>query len=53
MDLNPFNMINPCGHAGLEVTQLKDLGVNKNQKLIVSDLVIKLCEQLGYQKPSS
>lgn len=27
MDLAPFSMINPCGHAGLRVTQLADLGV--------------------------
>jgi len=26
MDLAPFSRINPCGMAGLEVTQLKDLG---------------------------
>ena len=28
MDLRPFQAINPCGHAGLQVTQLADLGVN-------------------------
>ncbi len=27
MDLAPFLNINPCGYAGLEVTQLTDLGV--------------------------
>ncbi len=27
MDLRPFLGINPCGYAGLEVTQLADLGV--------------------------
>jgi len=27
MDLQPFLGINPCGYAGLEVTQLADLGV--------------------------
>jgi lipoyl(octanoyl) transferase len=26
MDLTPFSAINPCGYAGLEVTQLADLG---------------------------
>ncbi len=26
MDLMPFTRINPCGYAGLEVTQIKDLG---------------------------
>ncbi len=28
MDLTPFQSINPCGYAGLQVTQLVDLGVN-------------------------
>jgi lipoyl(octanoyl) transferase len=27
MDLTPFRDINPCGYAGLEVTQLRDLGI--------------------------
>lgn len=26
MDLTPFKAINPCGHAGMAVTQLRDLG---------------------------
>lgn len=26
MDLSPFNRINPCGYAGLQMTQSKDLG---------------------------
>ena len=28
MDLEPFSRINPCGMAGLEVTQLATLGVS-------------------------
>jgi lipoyl(octanoyl) transferase len=28
MDLTPFSMINPCGCAGLEVTQLAELGID-------------------------
>lgn len=27
MDLSPFSLINPCGYQGLQVTQLRDLGV--------------------------
>jgi lipoyl(octanoyl) transferase len=27
MDLSPFAMIDPCGYSGLEVTQLRDLGI--------------------------
>jgi len=30
MDLSPFAGINPCGYTGLEVTQLRDLGVTDN-----------------------
>jgi len=48
MDLSPFNNINPCGYAGLEVTQCKDLGITNNlqdlsnqlSKILV-DLIIK------------
>ena len=28
MDLSPFSMINPCGYADLEVTQLAELGID-------------------------
>ena len=27
MDLAPFSFINPCGHAGLRVTQARDVGI--------------------------
>jgi lipoyl(octanoyl) transferase len=27
LDLSPFTAINPCGHAGMPVTRLKDLGL--------------------------
>ena len=27
MDTEPFSRINPCGYAGLQVTQLRDLGI--------------------------
>ncbi|MEO6147221.1 MAG: lipoyl(octanoyl) transferase LipB [Sulfuriferula sp.] len=27
MDLTPFGLINPCGYAGLAVTQTRDLGI--------------------------
>ncbi|MGB8337482.1 MAG: lipoyl(octanoyl) transferase LipB [Burkholderiales bacterium] len=30
MDLEPFTRINPCGYAGMQVTQTKDLGVRAN-----------------------
>jgi lipoyl(octanoyl) transferase len=30
LDLEPFNRINPCGYAGLEMTRLTDLGGARN-----------------------
>jgi lipoyl(octanoyl) transferase len=29
MDLSPFKGINPCGYEGLQVTQLRDLGITE------------------------
>lgn len=31
MDLSPFKAINPCGYAGMQVTQCRDLGVRESQ----------------------
>jgi lipoyl(octanoyl) transferase len=32
MDLAPFGAIDPCGYPGLQVTQLKDLGVSQSPR---------------------
>jgi len=42
MDLAPFRAIDPCGHAGLEVTQLRDLGVDAPIEDIGERLVSRL-----------
>ena len=34
MDLTPYDFINPCGYAGLRVTQLKDFGVSAPLEMI-------------------
>ena len=34
MDLSPFAMIDPCGYSGLEVTQLRDLGIAATMETI-------------------
>jgi lipoyl(octanoyl) transferase len=34
MDLSPFSMIDPCGYSGLEMTQLKDLGIDASMETI-------------------
>ena len=45
MDLTPFAAINPCGYAGMTVTQLRDLGVNVS----VSEAGEALLQQLQKQ----
>ena len=47
MDLEPFQRINPCGYAGLEVTQLASLGVNAGVEQIGGELVPLLLKRLG------
>jgi len=46
MDLTPFTHINPCGYAGLEATQLKDLGVMAPADAISRELGVILQERL-------
>ena len=46
MDLAPFRAIDPCGYAGLEVTQLCDLGVTEPIEDIGVRLVSKLTRHL-------
>ena len=38
MDLSPFGRINPCGMAGLKVTQLADLGGPRDLRLVAEAL---------------
>ncbi len=46
MDLAPFRAIDPCGHAGLEVTQLRDLGVDATIEEISERLISKLTRHI-------
>ncbi|MEK6663128.1 MAG: lipoyl(octanoyl) transferase LipB [Pseudomonadota bacterium] len=46
MDLTPFTHINPCGYAGLEATQLKDLGVVVDWEAVSRELGTILQERL-------
>ena len=48
MDLSPFSHINPCGYAGLEVTQLKDLGIDEGIDEVAKGLLCCLQQSLGY-----
>ncbi len=48
MDLEPFKRINPCGFAGLETTQVADLGGPADPERVAADLLPHLLERLGY-----
>ncbi len=46
MDLEPFTRINPCGHAGLPVTQLRDLGIDTDLLATARILLPQLTRRL-------
>jgi lipoyl(octanoyl) transferase len=48
MDLEPFTRINPCGYPGLQVTQLRDLGVLLTPDAVAEELLPVLGRQFGY-----
>ncbi|CAM2815305.1 lipoyl(octanoyl) transferase LipB [Moritella viscosa] len=48
MDLSPFLRINPCGYAGMEMTQTSDLGGATSLGEIQPKLVEHLCSLLEY-----
>lgn len=48
MDLEPFSRINPCGHQGLAVTQLRDLGCSLTLEALADRLTPQLTRHLGY-----
>lgn len=50
LDLAPFAGINPCGYAGMEVTRLKDLGIDLSVEQVCDDLVPLLKARLGYDE---
>ena len=56
MNLSPFSRINPCGHEGLEVTQLSDLASGISTKEVGIDLAERLKKELialaGHGVPS-
>lgn len=48
MDLAPFTRIDPCGYRGLEVTQLRDLGIRTDLEAVGTALCRLLMKHLGY-----
>lgn len=47
MDLEPFRRINPCGYAGLEMTQLSELGGPADLGAVADALAPQLLAALG------
>lgn len=47
MDLEPFRRINPCGYRGLEVIDLRSLGVELPLRQLAELLAPHLCAALG------
>lgn len=47
MNLEPFRRINPCGHSGLQMTQLSELGGPANVHQVAGLLVPQLASRLG------
>lgn len=46
MNLAPFHAIDPCGYPGLEVTQVRDLGITDTPELVGARLTQLLIEAL-------
>jgi lipoyl(octanoyl) transferase len=49
MDLEPFRRINPCGYAGLEMTQLAALGARLTVREAADELAPLLARELGVE----
>jgi lipoyl(octanoyl) transferase len=53
MDLEPFRRINPCGYAGLEMTQVGDLGGPADVESVAAALAPRLLESLGLRQSAT
>ena len=49
MDLGPFRRINPCGYAGLEMTQVSELGGPAELGTVADALAPRLLAALGFR----
>ena len=50
MDLSPFSAIDPCGYAGLQMSQTKDLGIKETPHEIGQALMQLLKEKLAHDR---
>lgn len=46
MDLEPFGRINPCGYQGLQITDLRSLGVSLDLQAVAQSLAPRLLQSL-------
>jgi lipoyl(octanoyl) transferase len=46
MDLSPFQAINPCGYAGMQVTQINDLTAGFDLQIVAETLLAHLTRQI-------
>lgn len=53
LDLAPFQRIDPCGHRGLAMTRLADLGVGAGVHEVAVPLLAALLERLGLASVSA
>ena len=51
MDLKPFSRINPCGYAGMQITQLADFIPTPDFQTVTTQVLETLCKNLGYTTP--
>ncbi|MGX5172902.1 lipoyl(octanoyl) transferase LipB [Aliikangiella sp. IMCC44653] len=49
MDTEPFRRINPCGYAGMQVTQVSENGGPSDIQQVANDLIDAIMHNLNYQ----
>lgn len=49
-DLGPFQRINPCGYAGLQVTSCRDLGIAESTMEVAGSVSEYLAQHLAYEQ---
>lgn len=47
MDMEPFSRINPCGYAGLPMTEVRAFSADARLDSVADDLLVSLCRQLS------
>ena len=48
MNMAPYEQINPCGHAGQQITQTRSLGIQADMQQLANELVSLLAAKLNF-----